>query len=340
MADVAEERRVLYVEVRGEENDGLQLEVGPDGLLVGRANTCDVIFQNREVSRRHAYFYSDGQHCHVEDLGSKNGLLVNGRRASKTSLRDGDVVDLGPSQFVIHSDDSDSGARVLALPALPAVPADRAAEAPPAVRMRHPLGVASIVFAVLAYVHWGFGLGAVVLALLSLRETHREAGAAGRGLAWGGLALGLVGGLLNGWFTEGAPKLYEVRAATAVRRCGENLRDVAAALARYRAAHDGAYPARLADLVGAGLLKPNRIVCPAAEGRSAATYAYRPPAPGSQEDQPQVIVWDSRPDNHAGGGWVLWRDGLAQWVGTAALARLSSQSPEPVAAPAHGGPEP
>ncbi len=55
--------------------------------------------------------------------------------------------------------------------------------------------------------HWGFGLGAVVLALLSLRETHRDAGAAGRGLAWGGLALGLVGGLLNGWFTEGAPSL-------------------------------------------------------------------------------------------------------------------------------------
>ena len=207
-------------------------------------------------------------------------------------------------------------------------------------RLRHPLAVASIIFAVLAYVHWGFGACAAVLAMLSLRETRREAGAAGRGLAWGGLALGLAGGLLNGWFTEGVPRLRLVWAAAERRQCGENLRDIGAALARYRSAHDGRYPVRLTDLVEQGLLEPQQIVCPACKGPGPGQYAYLPPDRTTQDDGEQAVVWDSRPTNHADGGWLLQRDGLTQWVRATVLARLSSQSPEAAAPPARGGPEP
>lgn len=340
MADVAEERRVLYVEVRGEENDGLQLEVGPDGLLVGRSNTCDVIFQNREVSRRHAYFYRTEDHCHVEDLGSKNGLLVNGRRVSKTTLRDGDVVDIGPSRFLIHSDDSDSGVAVAA-----GALSDPAAEGPPTAQegaaLRHPLAVSSFVFAVLAYVHWGFGLGAVVLALLSLRETRLEAGSPGRGLAWGGLALGVVGGLLNGWFTEGAPRLQEAYVTAAERQCGQNLRDIGVALARYRAAHDGLYPARLTVLVADKLLTQRQILCPACV-KGNGEYAFLPPR-SPQAGGHEIVAWDNSPDNHPGGGWVLTSDGLAQWMQGPSFALLTSQLQEQAAVPpaaAGGGSEP
>jgi hypothetical protein len=339
MADVAEERRVLYVEVRGEENDGLQLEVGPDGLLVGRAGTCDVIFQSREVSRRHAYFYSDGRHCHVEDLGSKNGVLVNGRRVIKTSLKDGDMVDVGPSRFLIHSDDSDSG--VLAGPAVGAGSLGREASAAPTqvMQLRNPLAVASLVFAALAYLHWGFGVGAIVLALLSLRETRLEVATGGRGLAWGGLALGLVGGLLSGWFSEGAPRLHEAQAAAAHRQCGQNLRDISAALERYQADHGGLYPASLARLVQDGLLKRSQTVCPT--GKGTREYAYRPPPPGARQNAGQVIVWDSRPDNHPNGGWVLRRDGRVQWLGKGSFEWTVSQSQERAAAlPVRSGPEP
>ena len=344
MADVAEERRVLYVEVRGEENDGLQLEVGPDGLLVGRSNTCDVIFQNREVSRRHAYFYRDEDHCHVEDLGSKNGLLVNGRRVSKTTLRDGDVVDIGPSRFHIHSDDSDSGVAVAA-GALP----DPVAEDPPTahggIALRHPLAVSSFVFAVLAYVHWGFGLGAVVLALLSLWETRQDAVSAGRGLAWGGLALGVIGGLLNGWFTVAAPHLQDAQVAAARRECGQNLRDIGVALTRYQTAHDGRYPAHLADLIADKLLDPQQILCPGClmRRRGACEYAYLPPGPAAEADGREIVAWDNSPENHADGGWVLTRNGLALWMEGSSFTLLTPQLQEQPAAPpagARGGSEP
>jgi hypothetical protein len=342
MADVAEERRVLYVDVHGEENDGLQLEIGPDGLLVGRAGTCDVIFQSREVSRRHAYFYSDGRHCNVEDLGSKNGLLVNGRRVSKTRLKDGDVVDLGPSRFTIRSDDSESGSGVV-LPGAPGAAPARAAD-PQRLQLRHPLAVSSLVFAVLASVHWGFGAGAVVLALLSLAETRHEGPGAGRALAWAGLALGLAGGSLNAWFTEGAPRLYAAQVTAQRLECERHLQAIAAALQAYRASHGGLYPPHLTDLVTGGLLKPDQLQCPAATDPTSRPYAYAPPRSGAAPQASQAIVWDGRPDNHPDGGWLLLGDGVPQWLGTPSFAQATSRSGRPAAAPppeaGAPGPEP
>ncbi len=100
------------------------------------------------------------------------------------------------------------------------------------------------------------------------------------------------------------------------------------------------YPARLADLVKEGLLRPRQVVCPAPKAGAPPRTPTAPPPRGRTRRLARVIVWDSRPDNHPDGGWVLWRDGLTQWVGATALARLSSQSPEPAATPARGGPEP
>jgi hypothetical protein len=209
---------------------------------------------------------------------------------------------------------------------------------------RHPLAVSSLIFAALAYVHWAFGLGAVILALLSLWETRQEVGSPGRGLAWGGLALGLVGGLLSGWFTEAAPALQGAQVAGADRQCGQNLRDIGVALARYQAGHSGRYPARLSELVADKSLAPRQILCPACvlQGKHDCTYAYLPPL-SPEAGGNDVVAWDNNPDNHVGGGWVLTRDGLAQWMQGPPFALLTSQLQEQAAArpaAAGGGPEP
>ena len=159
-----------------------------------------------------------------------------------------------------------------------------AATAPPgaaevATAPRHPLAVSSLVFAFLAYVHWGFGLGAVILALLSLWETRQEVGSPGRGLAWGRAGAGPGRRAAERLVHRGSPAFQGAQVAQANRQCGQNLRDIGVALARYQASHNGRYPARLADLVAAKLLTPLQIQCPACvlQGKRDCEYAFLPP---------------------------------------------------------------
>src|SRR5262249_52372800 len=49
-------------------------------LTLGRANECDVCIEDESVSRRHAMLRADVGGIVVEDLGSRNGTSVMGRR--------------------------------------------------------------------------------------------------------------------------------------------------------------------------------------------------------------------------------------------------------------------
>lgn len=64
--------------------------------LIGRAVECVVRIDGRQVSRRHARIEITRRHAMIEDLGSKNGTLVGGRRiASAVALREGDDITIG-----------------------------------------------------------------------------------------------------------------------------------------------------------------------------------------------------------------------------------------------------
>jgi Protein of unknown function (DUF3662)/FHA domain len=73
---------------------------GPTAVL-GRSKECDCIFRDPNVSRRHAELRrgptGDWQ---VVDLGSTNGVKVNGRRVESSRLSPGDEVTLGTTRFV------------------------------------------------------------------------------------------------------------------------------------------------------------------------------------------------------------------------------------------------
>ena len=66
---------------------------------IGRGLDNDVRIDTKFVSRHHAVVLAGPQQTVVEDLRSTNGVLVNGRRASRAVLRDGDVVHVGKTQF-------------------------------------------------------------------------------------------------------------------------------------------------------------------------------------------------------------------------------------------------
>jgi FHA domain len=66
-----------------------------EGLLIGRGPGCDVALPDQTVSRRHARLvFRDGSWI-VQDLGSRNGVTVNGVRVGRCQLQPGDRVGLG-----------------------------------------------------------------------------------------------------------------------------------------------------------------------------------------------------------------------------------------------------
>jgi pSer/pThr/pTyr-binding forkhead associated (FHA) protein len=70
-----------------------------DSLAVGRDPRCDISATDPLLSRRHAEFVASGPRVLVRDLGSRNGILVNGRRLPEAVLSPGDVVQI--AQFVV-----------------------------------------------------------------------------------------------------------------------------------------------------------------------------------------------------------------------------------------------
>jgi pSer/pThr/pTyr-binding forkhead associated (FHA) protein len=70
-------------------------------VTIGRAD-CDVTLDDREVSRRHLALRPAGPELDVEDLGSTNGTLVDGRRiAGAVRVGDGSVIRLGTSELIV-----------------------------------------------------------------------------------------------------------------------------------------------------------------------------------------------------------------------------------------------
>jgi pSer/pThr/pTyr-binding forkhead associated (FHA) protein len=59
-------------------------------------------FNSNRVSRLHAKLYTSGNDYYCEDLGSHNGLLLNGIRVHAVALRDGDTLQIGDIVLIYH----------------------------------------------------------------------------------------------------------------------------------------------------------------------------------------------------------------------------------------------
>ncbi|MEM9693960.1 MAG: sigma 54-interacting transcriptional regulator [Myxococcota bacterium] len=77
----------------------------PPALKVGRSVPDGglTLPDDRQASREHAVFHFDGnhEHCRVVDLGSRNGVKVNGEVVPDAELADGDVIRVG-STFLVY----------------------------------------------------------------------------------------------------------------------------------------------------------------------------------------------------------------------------------------------
>ena len=72
-------------------------------IVVGRDPACEISHDDSLLSRRHAEFVASTDVVKVRDLGSRNGVFVNGTRAVERVLAEGDVIQIGPlrARYVI-----------------------------------------------------------------------------------------------------------------------------------------------------------------------------------------------------------------------------------------------
>src|SRR5919108_2737442 len=75
--------------------EGRRSVLSGDQLLIGRSRECEVVLADPNVSRRHAELRRDGGRWVIADLGSTNGVKVNGRRVDRAQLEPGDRITLG-----------------------------------------------------------------------------------------------------------------------------------------------------------------------------------------------------------------------------------------------------
>jgi len=69
-------------------------------FLIGRNQECDLMIQDTIASREHAVIREIQGRFMLEDLKSRNGTLVNGKKISNVGLADGDEIQIGDSRIL------------------------------------------------------------------------------------------------------------------------------------------------------------------------------------------------------------------------------------------------
>ena len=94
-AGLVREQVTLYV-------SGQPFRVTQKVTTMGRSRDCDVVVPDPNVSRVHAEVRHEGLEYVLVDLGSTNGVEVNGRRVLRHNLHDGDRLSLGGAEVVVE----------------------------------------------------------------------------------------------------------------------------------------------------------------------------------------------------------------------------------------------
>lgn len=79
-----------------------QEEPDDDALTIGRSRGNSIVLDDMLVSRQHVRITADDEGLVLEDLGSRNGTYVNGRRVERTHLTEGDRIGIGAATFEVR----------------------------------------------------------------------------------------------------------------------------------------------------------------------------------------------------------------------------------------------
>ncbi len=157
------------------------------------------------------------------------------------------------------------------------------------------LAIAALVCAVIGFIIPLVGIVGIILAIIAIAKP--AAPGRGKGFAIGMLVLAIVATVFNCIGVMGGimlPALGKARQAARDLKSVTQLQQVGIALGTYANANRDWFPESpdgLDRLVDAGLVAPESLVSPHAEGRTEPSYLYVPPTkPWSEYDRPEQTI--------------------------------------------------
>ena len=87
------------------EGVGRDHTLGAGECVVGRDPSVDFVIEDGSASRRHFRIFQEEGSYWVEDLESTNGTRINGRKAKRWKLKDGDEVRVGGTKMAFVQKD-------------------------------------------------------------------------------------------------------------------------------------------------------------------------------------------------------------------------------------------
>jgi len=85
-------------------NGGSSILLDKPILLLGRDPECDIQLESPKISRRHCCLAQVGDSLVVRDLGSTNGIRINGVRVVEGHLKGGDELTIGNHRYQVRWD--------------------------------------------------------------------------------------------------------------------------------------------------------------------------------------------------------------------------------------------
>jgi hypothetical protein len=85
-------------------SEGRRNALTGERVLVGRSRECDVVVSDPNVSRRHIELRRSERGWTAVDLGSTNGMKINGRRVNEAELDPGDRITVGVTDLTFELD--------------------------------------------------------------------------------------------------------------------------------------------------------------------------------------------------------------------------------------------
>jgi pSer/pThr/pTyr-binding forkhead associated (FHA) protein len=97
-------------------NEGPDITLDRAMVVVGRGPTCDTRLKSLRVSRHHCCMTRDHDQVVVRDLGSTNGIRINGMRVETGSLKPGDELSIAHIRYRFEGEEDFGQASDPAIP--------------------------------------------------------------------------------------------------------------------------------------------------------------------------------------------------------------------------------
>lgn len=85
-------------------SDGPSYTLDKAVLLIGRSEECDIQIDSQKVSRKHCCIALLNGILLARDLGSTNGIKINGKKVNEGAVNPGDELTIGSHNYVLHWD--------------------------------------------------------------------------------------------------------------------------------------------------------------------------------------------------------------------------------------------